>query len=200
MKAVSLFSGAGGLDLGFIRSGTQIVWANDIDPDSVKTYIANIGDHIILGDIRKIKETDIPDADVVIGGFPCLGFTIAKGKLRTTTDPHNFLYLEYLRIVKYVKPEYFLIENVPGMVQRKDFKIFFEKMIHDFVVAGYNVKYKILMAADYGVPQKRKRIIIVGGSNDIEFRFIFPNPTHSNSLERNNGILQPWVTLKEAIY
>lgn len=201
MKVVSLFSGAGGLDLGFVRSGAQIIWANDIDPDSVKTYAENVGDHIVLGDIEKIKESDVPDADAIIGGFPCLGFTVAKGKSRTVLDPHNFLYLEFLRITKYVRPKYFLIENVPGMIRGKDFKNFFEKMIQDFVDSGYTIKYKVLRAADYGVPQTRDRVIIVGARNDIEYHFEFPDPTHSGKavLRIDDNHLQPWVTLKEAI-
>jgi len=201
MKVVSLFSGSGGLDLGFIRSGAQIIWANDIDPNSVKTYIQNIGDHIVQGDIRQFGEKDLPDADVVIGGFPCLGFTISKGKTRTVNDPNNFLYQEYLRIVKYVMPKYFLIENVPGMIKGEDFKKFFKKMIQDFMNTGYVVKYQILRASDYGVPQLRERVIIVGARNDIKFHFNFPKPTHSKDgfIRLDNFHLEKWVTLKEAI-
>jgi len=201
MKVLSLFSGVGGLDYGFIKSGANIIWANDIDPYSVKTYTENIGDHIVQGDIKKFREKDIPDVDVVIGGFPCLGFTSSKGKNRSILDPNNFLYLEYLRIVKYVMPKYFLIENVPGMIKGKDFKKFFEIMIQDFINTGYVVKYQVLNAANYGVPQKRERVIIVGVRNDIKYRFEFPRPTHSSKIfqELDGNHLDTWVTLKEAI-
>lgn len=115
MNVISLFSGAGGLDLGFKNAGANIVWANDIDKDAVETYKLNLDNNIICEDIKKINPEDIPDADVIIGGFPCLGFTVAKGKSRDICDFHNFLYLEYLRITKAKNPKLFLIENVPEL-------------------------------------------------------------------------------------
>ena len=201
MKIISLFSGAGGLDLGFVKAGGNIIWANDYDKDAVKTYMQNIGEHIILGDIRNISENDVPNGDAVIGGFPCLGFTVARGKVRKVDDPHNFLYLEFLRITKKVMPKYFLIENVPGMTAGEEFKKFFQKMIDDFTEAGYTVKYKILNAADYGVPQIRRRVIIVGARKDEEYRFTFPEPSYSKFPEVTLGgkRLEKWITLKEAI-
>jgi DNA (cytosine-5)-methyltransferase 1 len=201
MKVISLFSGAGGLDLGLHKAGANIIWANDIDQDSVKSYEKNIGNHIVLGDIKEIDEKFLPDGDVIVGGFPCLGFTIAKGKSRKTCDENNFLYLEYLRLTKEIMPKLFLIENVPGMKRGISFKDFFENMMDDFIKAGYQVKHKILRAANYGVPQKRDRIIIVGIRNDLEYNFKWPSKTHEEKpLNKLDGTKnQKWITLHDAI-
>jgi DNA (cytosine-5)-methyltransferase 1 len=193
MRVVSLFSGAGGLDLGFIKAGAKIVFANDIDSDHVETYKRNIGDFIIRDDVANINPKDIPDADIVIGGFPCLGFTIAKGKFRRVDNKYNFLYKYFLKIVEVKRPNYFLIENVPGMMRGKEFAMFFKKIIEEFKQVGYLVTYSNppLNAANYGVPQIRKRIIILGTRNFLEKRLdSFPPPTHN---QKN------WVTIKEAI-
>jgi DNA (cytosine-5)-methyltransferase 1 len=197
MKVISLFSGCGGVDLGFIKAGAKIIWANDIDSDAVKTYQQNIGNHIVCKDIYKVDVDEIPnDADLIVGGFPCLGFTVAKGKSRNINDSVNFLYKEYIRILKAKMTKYFLIENVPGMKSGKEFNNFFENMIREFEEVGYRVKYETLLASNYGVPQNRKRIIIIGTRSDIEIEPNFPTPTHSKD---NNLILKPYITLKDAI-
>jgi len=197
MKVISLFSGCGGVDLGFIKAGAEIIWANDIDPDAVKTYKQNIGENIVCKDIYDVDVDEIPDnADLIAGGFPCLGFTVAKGKSRNINDSVNFLYKEYIRILKAKMTKYFLIENVPGMKSGKEFNNFFENMIKEFEEVGYRVKHQTLIASDYGVPQNRKRIIIIGTRDDIEIEPNFPSPTHSKD---NNLILKPYVTLKDAI-
>ncbi|MCD6371328.1 MAG: DNA cytosine methyltransferase [Candidatus Aenigmarchaeota archaeon] len=196
MRIISLFSGAGGLDLGFKKAGAKIVWANDIDKDHGITYKHNVGD-IVVEDIKKINVEDIPDADMIIGGFPCLGFTVAKGKYRKVNDDYNFLYKEYLRVLRYKKPSYFLIENVPGMIRGEQFKRFFDNMISEFESAGYNVKIRILNAADYGVPQKRKRVIILGVAKGIDKELAYPTPTHADPRLKVN--LEPWITIREAI-
>ena len=115
-KVVGLFSGCGGLDLGFKRAGFDVIWANDFDKDSVKTYKNNIGNHIVLGDITKIKSNEIPSKfDVLLGGFPCQGFSVANNK-RSIKDKRNFLYLEMLRVIKDKKPKFFVAENVKGIL------------------------------------------------------------------------------------
>jgi len=197
MEVISLFSGAGGLDLGFVKAGAEIIWANDIWADAAETYRKNIGNHIIVADIRQLNTKSIPEAEVIIGGFPCLGFTIAKGKNRRPDDPYNFLYKEYLRLVNELKPRAFLIENVTGMAQGNAFKSLFESMINGFKKVGYLVLFKILNAADYGVPQKRRRILILGTRNDLNATPRFPEITHSkyNTLEKT----APWITLRDAI-
>lgn len=172
---VSLFSGCGGLDLGFINAGYEVIWANDFFSEAVETYKKNIGDHIIFEDISKIKNSDIPnDFDILLGGFPCQGFSIANSK-RSMKDERNFLYKEMLRIVKDKKPKFFLAENVKGLLSMHQGKII-EMIKKDFEKIGYNVDYKLVNSADYGVPQQRERVLIMG--NRIGKNNIFPEPTH----------------------
>lgn len=200
LKIISLFSGAGGLDLGLIQAGHEIVWANDIDPDAVETYKKNIGDHIVLGDIKKIDTKTIPDADVVIGGFPCQGFSQANLN-RSKNDERNFLYLEFLRVVSDKKPKYFIAENVRGILSLDGGKAI-KKIVSSFSKAGYHVEYKLLDFADYGVPQRRRRVVIAGTRKDLPLgnRFIFPEPTHTGKQSKNDKInLKPWVSVYQAL-
>ena len=111
MKVVSLFSGAGGLDLGFAMAGHEIIWANDLYEDAVSTYRKNLGNHIVCEDIRNISAEDIPDCDIVIGGFPCQGFSVANTK-RHVDDERNELYKQLIRIITAKRPKFFLAENV----------------------------------------------------------------------------------------
>ena len=194
MKVVSLFSGAGGLDLGFKMAGHEIIWANDLYGDAVETYRRNLGDHIICEDIAKIKADDVPDCDIIIGGFPCQGFSVANTK-RHENDERNTLYKELIRIIDSKKPKFFLAENVKGLTNLAKGKVF-EMILKDFENLGYVVKHKILNAADYGVPQTRQRVIIVGVRKDIDFEYVYPQPTHDKNGE--NG-LPRWVSVGEAM-
>ena len=194
MKVVSLFSGAGGLDLGFKMAGHEIIWANDLYGDAVETYRRNLGDHIICEDISKIKADDVPDCDIIIGGFPCQGFSVANKK-RHENDERNTLYKELIRIIDSKKPKFFLAENVKGLTNLAKGKVF-EMILKDFENLGYVVKHKILNAADYGVPQTRQRVIIVGVRKDIDFEYVYPQPTHDKNGE--NG-LPRWVSVGEAM-
>src|SRR5690349_10372407 len=107
LRIISLFSGAGGLDLGLVQAGHNVVWANDFDADSVATYRRNLGDHIALGDVASISTSSLPEADVVVGGFPCQGFSLAN-RHRSIDDDRNNLYRQFLRIVRGVNPAMFL--------------------------------------------------------------------------------------------
>ena len=178
MKVVSLFSGAGGLDLGFKMAGHDIIWANDLYGDAVETYRLNLGDHIVCEDIFKVDEKNVPDCDIIIGGFPCQGFSVANTK-RHEGDERNALYKQLIRIIDAKKPKFFLAEN-----------------LSDFSELGYKVKYKILNAADYGVPQTRQRVIIVGVRNDVDFEYNFPKATHSK--DGADG-LPKWISVSEAM-
>lgn len=197
---VSLFAGCGGLDLGFINAGYKVIWANDFFPDAVKTYKKNIGNHIVLGDITKIPSSEIPDNfDILLGGFPCQGFSIAN-KNRSMEDERNFLYREMLRIVKDKKPSFFLAENVKGLLSMHNGKIV-GMIVKDFKKLGYSVDYKILNSADYGVPQQRERILIIG--NRLGVKNEFPKPTHKNNIKIDSKTplknkLKPHITVKEA--
>lgn len=193
-RVVSLFSGAGGLDLGFKEAGFRLVWANDFDADAVATYRDNIGTECVLGDISQIASNEIPDCEVMIGGFPCQGFSVANTR-RDVLDSRNKLYLEYIRILSEKKPLMFVAENVKGILTLGKGAVI-RAIINDFTEAGYTVVYKLLNAADYGVPQLRQRIIIVGIRNDLNLNFSFPEPTHSKGGEF--GLL-PWVSVAEAL-
>lgn len=203
LKVISLFSGCGGMDLGFIQAGFEIVWANDFDPNAVKTYKRNIGNHIVLGDIKEIKSSQIPDADVLTGGFPCQGFSVANNK-RGMHDQRNFLYKEMLRIIEDKKPKIFVAENVKGLLQMQQGKII-EMIKKDFEKIGYTVDYRLLDAADYGVPQHRERVIILGNRKSI--KNVFPKPTHEKLLmkgqttlnQKNDKKLKPHIPVEEAI-
>ena len=175
-KVISLFSGAGGMDIGFINAGFEIVWANDFFKEAVESYRNNIGDHIVYGDITKIKGENIPNgADLVIGGFPCQGFSIANNK-RSMKDERNFLYKEMLRIIKDKNPKFFVAENVKGILSMGKGKVF-EMIKNDFESIGYKVDARLLNAAEYGIPQARERVIIVGNRLGLE------NPFPRDSLD-----------------
>lgn len=194
MKVVSLFSGAGGLDLGFRMAGHEIVWANDIFEDAVETYRKNMGNHIVLEDIHNISENDIPDCDIVIGGFPCQGFSVANMK-RHMGDERNELYKQLIRIIDAKNPKFFLAENVKGLTNLGKGEVF-KMILSDFEKLGYLVQSKVLNAADFGVPQTRQRVIIIGVRNDINWLYKYPTPTHDKN--ENNG-LPKWISVSEAL-
>lgn len=196
MKVVSLFSGAGGLDLGFINAGHRVIWANDNFPDAVQTYRKNIGDHIVCEDISKIPSSQIPEHDILIGGFPCQGFSVANAN-RDEHDERNKLYMELLRVLIDKQPKYFVAENVKGILSLKKGAIF-KLIISDFEKAGYRVKYRVLNAANFGVPQKRERVIIIGIRNDIDNDIDYPEPTH---VDYSHEIRDKayWVSIGEAL-
>ena len=196
MRVASLFSGAGGLDIGFLQAGHQIVWANDNYEDAVLSYKENIGDHIILDDIKNIKSENIPEHEILIGGFPCQGFSVANTG-RSKNDERNSLYLEFLRILTDKKPTYFVAENVKGILSL-DKGAVFKLIISDFEKAGYNVKYKVLNSANYGVPQKRERVIIIGTREDVNTIVSHPNATYTNDPVSNEN-LPPWITVGDAL-
>jgi DNA (cytosine-5)-methyltransferase 1 len=176
LKVISLFAGAGGMDLGFKNAGFDIIWANDFDYDATETYRNNIGTHIVHGNILDIKSEDIPnEVDVVIGGFPCQGFSVANTK-RSMEDKRNFLYKELLRVVRDKQPKYFVGENVKGILSLGQGEVF-EMIKQDFRELGYKIEAKLLNAADYGVPQARQRVIIIG--NKIGKEILFPKVTHT---------------------
>lgn len=176
-SVVSLFSGCGGLDLGFLKAKFEIVFANDIDEDACFTYEKNLKHKISCLDIYKLDEKIIPKADMLIGGFPCLGFTIANGKNRDLNSHYNALYLEYARVLNYLQPKCFLVENVTGIKAGYKFKDNFEnEILKSFENCGYRVKFKTLNASDYLVGQNRRRVIILGVRNDIKKEINFPNP------------------------
>ena len=179
MKVVSLFSGCGGMDLGFIWAGYKIIWANDIDPDACETYKLNIGNHITLGDISQINLSSIPDCDVILGGFPCQDFSIIWKRKGIETDRGN-LYQYFVEAVNLKQPRFFVAENVKGLLTANKGKAI-EQIIRDFKNCGYNIYPDIYNFADYGTPQLRERVLIIGIRKDISFYYQKSKPTHTPS-------------------
>lgn len=172
--AISLFAGAGGLDMGFERVGFRTIWANDFEPDACKTHENWSTAKVVCSDVAKVDAADIPDADIMLGGFPCQGFSLSGP--RKIDDSRNVLYKHYVRIVKAKKPKMFVGENVKGLLTMGGGSII-EAIIEDFSDCGYNVFYELLNAKDYGVPEDRERVIIVGFRKDLGIQnFDFPVP------------------------
>lgn len=198
MKIVSLFSGCGGLDLGLIQAGHKVIWANDIDADSVATYTKNIGAHAVHSPIEDVLSSSIPDCDAVIGGFPCQGFSQAN-LLRFEEDERNRLYLEFLRVIRDKQPAYFLAENVRGLLSLAGGKAI-QKIEADFASAGYRVQKQLFNVANFGVPQSRWRVIIAGTRKDLPVKqdYAYPMPTHADP-KKVQGKIKPWVTIGDAL-
>lgn len=197
MKVVSLFSGAGGLDLGFKNAGFDIIWANDFDGDACHTYASNIAGHIVHSSIENIDSSNIPECDIVIGGFPCQGFSQAN-MLRFEDDQRNKLYLEFLRVIRDKQPKFFFAENVRGILSLAKGEAI-KKIEHDFSSAGYRVKKQLFNLADFGIPQSRWRVILVGVRKDLEIEYEFPQPTHTSPSKVKTNKLLSWVTIGEAL-
>lgn len=193
LNVVSLFSGGGGLDLGFKNAGYNILWAIDNNKNAVETYRANIGKHIMCADINEIDLETIPTADIVIGGPPCQSFSLAGN--RNVEDARGQLVWRYIEIIKHVKPKAFVFENVTGLLSAKNSngEKIFELLKKTFIEIGYNIESKVVNAVDYGIPQKRKRVIIVGLKGNVQFEF--PQATHNE-----NGIgLKKYVSVADAL-
>jgi len=188
-KILSLFSGAGGLDLGFRNAGFEITTSNEIDTDTFDTYKYNFPKtKHIGGSIVKLSKDDIEDYyDGIIGGPPCQSWSEA-GKQKGIDDPRGQLFYEYIRILDLIKPKFFLAENVSGMLHKKH-QNSLNNIAEKFSNVGYNVDYKLLDAVDYNVPQNRKRVFIIGIRNDVEKKFVFPSI----------GLFKPNKTLKDAL-
>ena len=197
-RVISLFSGAGGMDLGFINAGFDLVWANDFFKEAVESYKKNISEDIVFGDITKIKSSEMPDdIDLVIGGFPCQGFSVANTK-RSMKDERNFLYKEMLRVIKDKNPKFFVAENVKGILSMEKGKVI-EMIKKDFESLGYKVDARLLNAAEYGVPQARERVVIIG--NRLGLENPYPTPTHwvdSKKYTSKKGLKKP-ITVKDTI-
>ncbi|MBM9615986.1 DNA (cytosine-5-)-methyltransferase [Desulfobulbus rhabdoformis] len=199
LKAISLFSGCGGFDYGASQAGIDIIWANDVDPVAASTYRQLMPNtEFILGDVRNVKK--FPCADLLIGCYPCTGFSVAaRRRWKHKNDRNlmeiegNFLYMEFLRVLETTQPRYFFVENVRGMVSAKN-GWFFDQQLSGFRERGYEVSHSLMNAMHYGVAQSRQRVFIVGVRKDIakDFDYEFEPPTHGpNAL--------PLKTLKDAI-
>lgn len=189
--AVSLFSGAGGLDMGFERVGFKTIWANDFDKDSCKTHQNWSKAKIVCGDISKIDSASIPDSDIILGGFPCQGFSLSGP--RKIDDSRNVLYKHYVRVVREKQPLIFVGENVKGLLTMGDGKII-EAIISEFSDCGYDVFLQLLNAKHFGVPQDRERVIIAGFRKDLNikhFEIPVPKDLHTTMREALAGMPEP---------
>lgn len=194
-NVISLFTGCGGLDLGFELEGYNTVWANDFNSDACETFKMNFNAPIVVGDIEKIdpyKDKTIPNCDLVLGGFPCQDFSMIWKRPGLNGERGN-LYKSFLRFVDAKKPKAFVAENVKGILTANNKKAI-EQIIKDFesIAPGYVVKAKLYNFAEYGVPQFRERVLIVGIRVDTGFDFHHPKPTHGP-----NG-KKPYVTVADA--
>lgn len=181
LKLISLFSGCGGLDLGFEKAGFSIVAANEFDPTIWSTFKANHPNtRLIEGDIRNISADDFPDGiDGIIGGPPCQSWSEA-GALRGIEDSRGKLFYDYIRILKEKQPKFFLAENVSGMLAERHSEAV-KNILATFKDCGYDVSLTLVNAKDYGVAQERKRVFYIGFRKDLNIKFVFPKGSTSGS-------------------
>lgn len=177
MKIISLFSGAGGLDLGFKKAGFEIPVANEFDKTIWETFEKNHPTtQLIKGDIRDITNEQFPDDVVgIIGGPPCQSWSEA-GSLKGIDDPRGQLFYDYIRILKEKQPLFFLAENVSGMLSNRHSEAV-KNIIDMFDECGYDVSINLVNSSDYGVAQDRKRVFYIGFRKDLDITFNFPKPT-----------------------
>ncbi|MFH0808696.1 MAG: DNA cytosine methyltransferase [archaeon] len=186
MKIASFFSGAGGLDLGFENAGFKLVFANDNWSGCWETFEKNHGVEINKKSISDIDPEEIPEVIGFVGGPPCQSWSLA-GMMRGAEDSRGQLFYEYLRLLKNKKPLFFLAENVAGIISKTHLPEF-KKIIEKFENLGYNVNWRLLNSKNHGVPQERKRVIVIGYRNDLNKKFDFDNLK-----------FQDIITLKKAI-
>jgi DNA (cytosine-5)-methyltransferase 1 len=207
LKVIDLFSGVGGLSYGFARDDNfEIVAANEILPNMAKAYSLNHPKvKVYAEDVKNFNADKIEkdlgikakEIDIIVGGPPCQAYsTVGK---RLIDDPRGQLFQEYYRVLKEFNPKLFLFENVKGLLSMQDGELL-ETIISLFESLGYKVTYKLLNAADFGAPQIRERVIIIGSK--LKSDFIYPNSSHYNPeevIDLFSKELQPYITLEEAI-
>lgn len=195
LKVASLFCGCGGTDMGLLGDFTflekyypsnnvEIVYANDIDDNACKLFEENFGIKPDNRDVREVKSEELPDFDILTGGFPCQSFSIVaqNPKRLGIKDDRGKLFFEMCRILRQKQPMCFIAENVKGIMSANK-KEAFPLIIEEFEKSGYTVTHSLLNAADYGVPQKRERVIIVGFRNDLGIKFEFPDSPLTEEIE-----------------
>ncbi|NML42534.1 DNA cytosine methyltransferase [Ramlibacter sp. G-1-2-2] len=180
IRVLSLFSGCGGMDFGIEAAGGTIVYANDILKDACKTLESYFPKtEVVCGDVTSVKS--FPVVDVIVGGYPCQSFSMG-GNRRPGADARTNLYKQFLRAVHSARPPYFVAENVSGLGQLRSGS-FLHEQVKAFTEAGYVVTHQLVNAREYGVPQSRKRLFIVGVRGDLDQNFKFPAATHGREAE-----------------
>ena len=189
MRVCSLFSGIGGIDIGFRQAGYSIVWANEYDAAACKTYRHYFGDsYLVEDDIRNIKIANIPDFDVLTAGFPCQPFSVA-GRQRGFGDKRGNLFFEITRIIDSKRPQVVFLENVPNLMEHDEGKTFLV-IFNSLAQFGYSVYYKVMAANEYcNLPQIRKRIYIVAFRDDIADR-IYQHPEPVELILKSSDIVR----------
>lgn len=196
MNVISLFSGCGGLDLGFERAGFDVPVANEFDPTIYATFKVNHPrTHLIEGDIRKVTKADIApylsgEVDGIIGGPPCQSWSEA-GALRGIEDARGQLFFDYIRILKDFRPKFFLAENVSGMLANRHSEAV-QNILELFDEAGYDVTLTMVNAKDYGVAEERKRVFYIGFRKDLGIDFVFPKGSTTDDDKK--------ITLRDIIW
>lgn len=206
MKVVSLFSGCGGLDLGFEKAGFDIIWANDFNKKVKETYDYNHKKELIVKNIAQIKIDEIPDCDGVIGGPPCQSWSVA-GAGRGIDDERGKLFKEYIRIIDSKNPKFFLAENVKGILAPKHDEARTEiiRLLSEAGKSGYNISIGLLNAKDFEVPEDRERVFFIGFRKDLNKTFNFDNffiKTKAKIIEKltqKYGYRKEYLTLKDTI-
>lgn len=204
-KVASIFSGCGGSDLGMTGGFTflgnkykklpfEIVFALDNDAKAIETFNLNFKNPGVVMDIEKLNHKNMPEIDILVGGFPCQSFSTVN-PTKDPFDKRGRLYKEMALMLKHTKPKVFIGENVKGMLVLKGGEIY-RNIEKEFAKQGYKIKHALLNSADFGVPQKRERVFMIGIRNDIDIDFKFPNPTHS---EDGVGNKKKWVGIGSVI-
>ncbi|MDO8664238.1 MAG: DNA cytosine methyltransferase [Candidatus Liptonbacteria bacterium] len=199
-KIIDLFAGVGGISVGFKKAGFEIAAANEYKADIANTYVKNHPEvRVIVEDIAKIKSKDLVNGekiDVIVGGPPCQGFSMAGRRIRNygafMNDTRNELFKEFHRIVKEIRPKVFVMENVAAIlnIHRGAVK---KEILQLFKETGYETEARVLLAAEYGVPQLRRRVVFIGNRLGIDPKEFFPKKTHGPKTTK------PYVTVAEAI-
>lgn len=197
LNTIDLFSGCGGMSLGFKWAGFKTALASDIDENCEKTFKANFPKTpFVCGDLSTIEKRDFQkfvteDVDVIIGGPPCQGFSLANKRRNTISeDPRNNLFFEFVKTINWYNPKAFVMENVKGLLSMNSGQVI-KQILNEFENAGssgYNVKYKVLKASDFGVPQSRERVIIIGFRNDLNITPEFPVKKYVQGISVNEAI------------
>ena len=196
MNVISLFSGCGGLDLGFEKAGFHVPVANEFDSTIFETFKTNHPNtHLIEGDVRQVTREDIApylsgEVDGIIGGPPCQSWSEA-GSLRGIEDARGQLFFDYIRILKEFKPKFFLAENVSGMLANRHSEAV-QNIIRLFEEAGYDISLTMVNAKDYGVAEERKRVFYIGFRKDLNIHFVFPKGSTTENEKK--------ITLRDIIW
>lgn len=188
MQGYDLFCGAGGLSLGAFLAGIEIIVAIDNDKHALETYSRNFPKtHAVFSDISTIKSLpgNHRNSSIVFGGPPCQGFSTSNQRTRSKNNPKNWFFEDFCRIVKIIEPHWVVFENVKGLLDTED-GYFFKNILKNLKILGYTTSYAILNACDYGVPQSRSRLFIVGNKFGINFKF--PEPETNNIITVNDAI------------